>query len=265
MSFDDRVLALFADANPVSSEATLEELTRPALTLIKQGEETMSDIKQRPINTDRPIVKQERNRGFVFGLAAAAIVLLIGTVAWIALAGSPDKTLEEAAADGDPVAVIEVFHQKWSEGDVDGALQYVEPPDSPTVRDTLEYVIALEPDGWFWSVRDCAEQVPGTYQCKLSLVGDPVIDAVSPEVRTVQFKVDGSSITGVGLVNYLEVDQLLATYARQQDPDGYAARCEPSGEQPGGPGLSAGVLFNQECGAFMSQFLTPLAAELTAP
>ena len=260
MRFDDQVLSRFADANPVPDEATLDALLRPDLELI-YGEEAMSDTQQRPINTDRPIVKQERSRGLIYGLAAAAVALLIGTVSWIALAGSEDPTLEELAAGGDPIAVIEVFHQKWSEGDVEGALQYVAPSNSLVGRAGIEYVIAVEPAGWSWSVTDCAEQVPGTYRCRVAMIGDPVIDILAPGGRTVQFIVEGSSIARVGFADYQQEDQMLAAYAERQDPDGYATVCTiRAADRDDEPGF-----YNKECGAFLSQYVTPLAAELNAP
>lgn len=268
MSFEDRVLALFADANTVSDEATLDDLMRPSLQLIEQGEDAMSDTKVRQIDTDRPIVKQERSRGRIYGLAAAVIALLIGTVSWIALAGSPDKTLEEAAADGDPIAIIEVFFQRWSGGNVNGAFALVGDQDwtegNVFLGPEMEYVAALEPEGWFWSVTDCVEQVPGTYNCNVALVGDPVLEAMGGAAGRAQFKVEGNKLTQVPRVlgiGAAAADQRLARYAEVQDPERYQAVCV------GANGLAReanGVVYNRACGTFLSQYLVPLAAELNS-
>ncbi len=226
------------------------------------GEKAMSDTKQRPINTDRPLVKQERTRGLLYGAAAAVIVLVLGTAAWIALAGS-GATLEAAAEGGDPVAVIEVFYQKWSEGDVDGAMEFVSTNQRTFfLRSTMEYVVALEPAGWSWSVSDCAEQIPGTYRCRLELVGDPVIDAMGLEAGLPQLRVSGNRLIEVADPAYAQADQKLAVYAETQDPEGYEAVCTE------GNGLALdgqGVVYDQACGAFLAPYVPRLAAELTGP
>lgn len=267
MSFDDRVLALFGEANPVSTEATLDELTRPRLALIEQGEEHVSDAKDGIVQLDRPIVKQERNRGLLVGLAAAVLALLIGTASWIALAGSPDKTREEAAADGDPIAVIEVFFERWSAGDVRGAMSFIGDQDwtegNPFIGQSMEYVVALEPEGWFWSVSDCAEQVADTYRCRIELVGDPLLDAVGGSAGQNQFKVEDGKITGAPRIlgiGAAQADQALAQYARQQDPAGYEAACVGAN---GRAWEANGVVFNRACGAFLAPYVQPAADELT--
>lgn len=264
MTIEDRVLALFAEANPVSDNATLDDLMRPTLSLIEQGEETMSDTKQQPINIDRPIVKQERARGLLYGVAAAVMALVLGTAAWVGLAGSGEKTLAEAAEGGDPVALIEVFYQRWSEGDVDGALEFVRQDSNSTMflRGMMEYIVALEPDGWSWSVAECAEQVPDVYRCRLDLIGDPVLDAMDLTGGFPQYRIDGNRLTEVNFSSYIEADLRLAVYAEAQDPFGYEAVCI------GANGLtmeSNGVVYNGECGSFLAPYIAPLAAELTAP
>jgi len=264
MSHEDRVLALFADANPVSDDAAVDDLMRPTLSLIEQGEDAMSDTKQQPINIDRPIVRQERTRGLLYGAAAAILALVVGTVGWIALAGSGEKTLEEAAEGGDPVALIEVFYQRWSEGDVDGALEFVKTDSISTrfLRGEMEYTAALEPDGWSWSVTECAEQVADVYRCRLDLIGDPIIDTMNLVGGFPQYRINGNRLTEVNFAFYPEADLRLAVYAEAQDPTGYEAACI------GANGLALegnGVVYNGECGAFLAPYVEPLAAELTAP
>jgi hypothetical protein len=267
MSYEDRVLALFAAANPVSNDATLRELERPSLKLLEQGEHEMSDTKIRPIDTDRPIVKQERNRGLLYGAAAAILALVVGTAAWIAFAGPGDETPDAAA--GDSIAIIEDFFQKWSAGDVRGAFALVGDQDwvegNVFIGPSMEYIAALEPDGWSWSVTDCAEQVPGTYNCRVQLVGDPVLDALDGSAGQSQFKVEDGKLTQVPRVlgvGGAQADQALAEYARIQDPSGYEAACVGAN---GRAWEENGVVYNGVCGAFLSQYLEALAAELTAP
>jgi hypothetical protein len=267
MSVEDRVLALFAEANPVSDDATLDDLMRPTLSLIEQGEDAMSDTKQQPINIERPIVKQERTRGLLYGVAAAILALVVGTVGWIALAGSGERTQQEVTAGEDPVTIIEAFYQKWTEGDIRGAMQLVAYQDFTEGGDvflepTMAYVSAVEPDGWFWSVTDCAEQVPGTYNCRVELVGDPLLEAMGVGAGQPQFKVEDGKLTRVPTGLDGLVDRRLATYAEQQDRAGYVAVCVGS---KGRAWEANGVVYNQACGAFLSQYVAPLAAELTAP
>ncbi|MBT8164397.1 MAG: hypothetical protein KJP22_06070 [Acidimicrobiia bacterium] len=266
MSYDDRVLALFAEANPVLDHAALDDLMRPTLSLIEQGEDPMSDTKQQPIEIDRPIVRQEGNRGRLFGLAAAVAALVLGTAAWIGLNGSSEKTTE--ATGGEAVTIIETFFQKWNEGDINGAMRLVGDQDfiegNLFLEPTMGYVAAVEPEGWFWSVTDCTEQVPGTYSCLVELIGDPLLDAMGVAARQTQFKVEEGKLTqvpaSVGVAGL--VDRRLATYAQEQDPAGYEAVCVGSN---GRAREENGVVYNQACGAFLSQYVAPLAAELTAP
>ena len=267
MSYEDQVLAVFADANPIPDTAAFDDLMRPTLTLIEQGEEAMSDTKQQPISIERPIVKQERNRGLLYGAAAAILALVVGTVGWIALAGSGDDPADVAA--GDSIAIIETFFQKWSEGEVNQAFALVGDQDwtegNVFLGPTMEYVVAVEPDGWFWSVTGCAEQVPGTYNCRVELVGDPLLDALGGSFGQSQFKVENGKLTQVPRVlgiGAAQADQALATYAQTQDPSGYEAACVGAN---GRAWEENGVVYDKACGTFLSQYVEPLAAELTAP
>ncbi|NNC92853.1 MAG: hypothetical protein HKN80_10210 [Acidimicrobiia bacterium] len=269
MNFDDRVLTLFAEANPVRDDATLDELMRPSLKLIEQREASMSDTKMREIDADRSLVKQERSRGLTYGVAAAVVAVLMGTVSWLALAGSPNTALNDAAADGDPVAVIEAFLQTWSDGDVDGAIGLI--GDQEWVRDNaflkpeMEYVVALEPEGWFWSATNCTEQAPGTYSCTIALIGDPLLDVMGEAAGPAQFEIEDGKLKQVPRllgVGAAQADQRLAQYAEIQDREGYEAACTGSD----GRALEEnGVVYNGACGAFLSRYLAPLAAELNAP
>ena len=267
MSHEDRVLALFAEANPVSDHATLDDLMRPTLSLIEQGEDAMSDTKQQPINIDRPIVKQERTRGLLYGVAAAILALVVGTVGWIALAGSGETPPDSAAEES--IAVIEDFFERWSAGDVTGAMALVGDQDwtegNVFLGSTMEYVVALEPDGWAWSISGCAEQVPGTYNCRVELVGDPLFDAIGGAAGQSQFKVEEGKLTQVPRVLGVgagQADLALAQYAQTTDPSGYEAACVGAN---GRAWEENGVVYNRACGTFLSQYLEPLAAQLTAP
>jgi hypothetical protein len=268
MSYEDRVLALFADANPVPDDANLAELTRPNLQLIEQGEDTMSDTRVRAVDIDRPIVRAERNRGLLYGAAAAILALVVGTVGWIAVAGSDGETQDEAAAGTDPIGLIESFYERWSMGNVAGALELGNPGDWTDtslifIETTMDYVVAIEPDGWFWSVHDCAEQATGTFNCGLTIVGDPLLDAMGLAAGRGQFSIEDGKLTEVELGQWTRAaDRQLATYAEQQDPVAYEAVCVGSN---GRAWEENGVVYNRACGAFLSQYLEPLAAELSAP
>ena len=267
MSYEDRVLALFADANPVADDASLDELIRPSLVPIEQREKAMSDTEIRSLDTHRGLATQDRWRGFRRGAAAAVAALVIGTVAWIVVTGATDDSPD--ATTGDSIAVIEDFFRRWSDGDVSGAFALVGDQDwtdgNPFLRPTMEYVVALEPDGWYWSVTGCEEQVPGTFNCRVQLVGDPVLDAMGGAAGSAQFKVEDGKLTQVPRVlgvGAAAADQTLALFAQSQDPGGYEAACVGAN---GRAWEENGVVYDRECGAFLSQYLEPLAAELTAP
>ena len=264
MSHEDRVLALFADANPVSDEANLDELTLPSLQLIEQREREMSDTEIGRVDTDRPLVKQAMPRGIILGVAAAMVALVLGTIGWLAAAGSGEKTLEEAAADGDATAVVELFYQRWSQGDVEGAHELVVPSglesDRIFERALMEFVVALEPDGWSWSVADCGEVVPDVVQCTVRLVGDPVADVLGLQNR-VQFRLDGSRLAtfpDVGSVELRATDAALARYAEERDRTGYAAACASNASS----GRDEVPVYTADCGAFLSDYLQEFAATL---
>ena len=268
MSYEDRVLELFAGATPVTDDADLDQLTRPRLQLIEQGEDAMSDTDVRDINTDRPIIKQENSRG-VRVVAAALVALVLGTVAWFALADSGENRLDDVAADADSIAAIEDFFRRWSDGDVRGALSLVGDQDwtegNVFIEPEMEYVIALEPAGWFWSVTGCAQQVPGTYRCNVALVGDPVLAAMGGAAGSTQFTVEDGKLTQVPRVlgvGAAAADQRLAQFAESQNPAGYEAACVGAN---GRAWEQNGVVYNRECGAFLAPYLEPLAAELSAP
>lgn len=82
MNYEDQVLALFGEANPVSDLDTLEDLMSPRLEVVEQRTGDMTDTKVREIDPNRPIFKKDRRFGLVYGLAAALVVLMIGSVVW---------------------------------------------------------------------------------------------------------------------------------------------------------------------------------------
>lgn len=271
MSYEDRVLALFGEANPVSNESDVRELSRPTLQLIEHREDAMSDTKVRAIDTERPIVKQDRGRRLIYGAAAAVVALVVGTVGWFALAGggdeAPDTGVSKQAAS-DQIAVIETFFQRWSDGKVFEAMSLVGDQDwtegNVFIGQEMEYVIALEPDGWSWTVSNCTEQASGAYLCTIGLVGDPLFDALGVGAAQAQFRVEDGKLTQIPRVlgvDAAQADQRLAVYAQAQDPDGYEAACVGAN---GRAWEANGVVYNRECGAFLAPYLEPLAAELAA-
>jgi hypothetical protein len=82
VNYEDQVLALFGEVNPVSDLDTLEDLMSPRLEVVEQRTGDMTDTKVREIDPSRPIFKKDRRFGLVYGLAAALVVLMIGSVVW---------------------------------------------------------------------------------------------------------------------------------------------------------------------------------------
>ena len=89
MNYEDQVLALFGEANPVSDLDTLEDLMSPRLEVVEQRTGDMTDTKVREIDPNRPVFKKERRRGLVYGLAAALVALILGSVVWAVLLNDP--------------------------------------------------------------------------------------------------------------------------------------------------------------------------------
>jgi len=87
-----------------------------------------------------------------------------------------------------------VFFEDWKAGNVETALGWLQPnarfggsADNEDARHFMEYVVALEPSGWSFSVTDCQSSGSSGVNCTVALVGDPVIDALGLEGRSVSF------------------------------------------------------------------------------
>ena len=160
MSYEDQVLALFGEANPISKHDTLENFLRPRLEIVEQRTGNMTEQEVRDIDPTRPIVRKERRRGPVYGLAAAVVVLIIGTVSWIAF--RDDGGSGFAAT---PVDIGRSFIQAQDAWDADAALALLAPDaviDQGLFTNIEEYPSHFEWNralDWNFAVEECNQTV----------------------------------------------------------------------------------------------------------
>lgn len=172
MSYDDQVLALFGEANPVSDRDTLEHLLRPHLEVVEQRIGDMKETKVRVIDPAQPIVKQEQRHRLAYGLVAAVAVLIVGTVTWIAVVndGEPDVA--------SPVDIGRSFIEAQDAWDADAATALLAPDavikGSGLVTEVEQYASnfawyqALD---WRWAVEECNQTTvgpPAEVRCTLT-------------------------------------------------------------------------------------------------
>ncbi len=111
MNYEDQVLALFGEANPVSDLDTLEDLMSPRLEVVEQRTGDMTDAKVGEIDLNRPIFKKDRRFGLVYGLAAALVVLMIGSVVWAVFLNDSEPDVAGGLAAG--TARITIGDTTW--------------------------------------------------------------------------------------------------------------------------------------------------------
>lgn len=219
----------------------------------------MSNPEPPLIDTQRPSVRQ--NRRWPYGVAVAAILVAVAIL--FSVAGRGPQTIEEAADSGDPAAVLQVFHQKWSDGNVDGALAYLHPSlleeSGEALGNLIEYTHAISPGGFSISVTECSEQAPDVWRCRIGVIGDPIVDAMNLSATSEQFRFEDGLMTQFGLSDYRQADLALALVAQAGDPDGYQAACGRPGP---GEFADGGVVYNRTCGEFLAPFVDATVAGL---
>lgn len=255
MKYEDQVLALFGEANPVPAGEAVEPLLRPHLDVVEQRSGIVTDTDVRDMT--RPITTNGKRRRLIYVLAAALFVVAAGAVTWLVIVERDG--LHDAALAGDPEAVVRVFFDEWAAGDLDAAQSWLHPDarfdtiaDNEDARHFMEYVAGLLPSGWTFSVSDCESSSVERVGCTVALDGYRLAEALSLEGGLVEFSVRNGLITAWNVPNYGRAEIELRTFAQAQDPVGFETACgrEALGVRPPG-----GDVFGQKCGEFLGTFV----------
>jgi len=287
----DQVLDQIVQANPKPAErpAPGTVLTRAALLveLDRRSGDMQTQDKPASQNTKptSPPTSPTRRRRLVPALAGAAALMVALVIAVVLVSGNqePASPYADAAAGGEPAAILGLFVESYRTGDVEGALPYVDPDLSvgfTNLGDAITWMPGLiefqdalyERDEPGPSVCEGPAE-SGWVSCTFTEAADGVWAAAGfPETtyrakladgRIVVWLWPGSAEGELLWGAFDDVERPLGLYAAEVDPEGMAAQCDVA------RGLEAGELvsgfplvLNQQCGAFLAGFLDDYQATL---
>lgn len=233
---------------------------------VRYAEEELAHIRVGDVEAlfaaeDATRVASPRSRRPVPAIAAFVIVLAAGVGALL-FSGGTDR----APVGEDPVAVVMGFFDRWNAGDVDGALELVDPEATINVgfnsrvelQGLMEYTA-----GWGAPMEvacrptELAGSVTCDWEWKAASVAALGLDGPS----TRRFQVSGGLITSLATPSYGAHEDAISGYAKRVDPEGYAAACDPAGAVS----VSAyGFAFDVECGRFLASLEREFIADLAS-
>jgi hypothetical protein len=253
MTFEDRVLQRFADANPVPDSENLVPSPHQHMIAIERRRDAMTYTTKRPIDPDRVLPPPPRRRRVSIALAAAAVVAVSVAAVWLATGGNDES---DTAAAAESVAVVVSFHDRWNAGDVEGALALTS-PDFASVgggrertENFMEYVAVFIPEFGTWVLSDCVETEPaGTVEC-FTEFDDPMAEALGISGSNTQYTVREGQLARLGLPNYDAVDIQLKQFASAANPEGTEENC-------------GGIFwYTPKCGEFLVTFVDDFLVSL---
>ena len=185
----------------------------------------------------------------LLALVAFAAVFAVG-VGGLLLANRSDRV----PVGNDPVEVVTAFFDRWNDGDVDAALELLDPEVTINVgfnslaelRGLMEYAAAWGAD---MDVACRATELAGSVSCEWEWEAASVAALGLDGPNTRRFQVSGGLITSLVTPSYGAHEDAISAYARRVDPEGFAAACDPNGAAS----VSAyGFVFDAECGRFLA-------------
>lgn len=182
-------------------------------------------------------------------VVAFVAVVVIGVGALLA-----STRTDRTPVGTDPVDVVKTFFDRWNEGDVEGAIELLDPEVTinvgfnslPELRGLMDYAA-----GWGAAMEVSCRPTEraGSVSCDWEWTAPSVAAIGSDGPSTRRFQVSGGLITALVTPNYGAHENALSTYARRVDPDGFAAECGPEGAAS----VSAyGYAFDADCGRFLA-------------
>jgi hypothetical protein len=243
-----------AAANPIPDpdRYVVEEFDVAPIRDVEEIFEAGRSIAPAPSARSRPVV----------AVAAFLTALLVGVVALVVV-GNGDR----APVGDDPVAVVTAYFDRWNEGDVDGALELLDPDATINVgfnsraelRGLMEYATAW---GYPMDATCRATERAGSVSCEWEWTAESVaaLGLDGPNQR--RFQVTDGLITSLVTPSYGAHEGAVSGYAKSADPDGFATACDPGGAIS----VSAyDFAFDAECGRFLADleagFIEQLRAE----
>lgn len=185
----------------------------------------------------------------VLAIVAFVAVIAVGVVALFVSTRS-----DRAPVGNDPVEVVTAFFDRWNDGDVGAALELLDPEATINVgfnslaelRGLMEYAAAWGAD---MDVTCRAIERAGSVSCEWEWTAPSVAAVRLDGANTRRFQVSDGLITSLVTPSYGGHESAVSTYARDVDPAGFAAACDPEGADSVS---SYGFAFDAECGRFLA-------------
>lgn len=219
MTIQDPTLAQLRNANPVISDSPVS-LPETSATAFLETLETRRDLM---ITKDQPTTgSQGTRRNLAFSLGLAAVVAVIGAIAWLASSG------DEQDIGTDPETVVQEFLDRRASGDMNGALDLMTPELAERERDFFEGLGA-------WNSRG-EQEVPcrplTSFQlgCVLSEVNDfHAAGGLTPYATNLRLTVNADGLVSGSAIGISEWSILqtfnnrFAAWLAETHPDAFAA------------------------------------------
>ncbi len=260
MKSHSQLLDGLRELNPVPSPTDVDTRLTSATAFLESLEErdtTMTGSKTRPepSKVHAPAGPPQRARWLVAAAAAVVVAAIVGVGAILLADSSDDATgFADRAAAGDAPAILGAFLEQYLVGDVEGAMQYIDPGitnllTTDQLRDEIAFVGIVYPTDQHAEIA-CEDSGFGDrVACTLTYGPDSALQAIGYGKWTVTAQITDGRIASYTNPVALAFEDALAQYAQAQDPAGYDnATCRAVG--PANLGLNT-----EPCARFLQSHL----------